>query len=29
MDMIFILLRQILQMFLLSGIGFALYKGKK
>ena len=29
MDIMLILVRQILQMFLLSGLGFALYKGKK
>ena len=29
MDMMLILARQILQMFLLGGLGFALYKGKK
>jgi len=29
MDMVLILVRQILQMFLLGGIGFVLYKGKK
>ena len=29
MDMILILTRQILQMFLLGGLGFAMYKGKK
>ena len=29
MEMIMILVRQILQMFLLGGLGFALYKGKK
>ncbi len=29
MDIMLILARQILQMFLLSGLGFALYKGKK
>ncbi len=29
MEIMLILVRQILQMFLLSGLGFALYKGKK
>ena len=29
MDTVWILVRQILQMFLLSGLGFALYRGKK
>lgn len=29
MDTFFLLTRQILQMFLLAGLGFALYKGKK
>jgi len=29
METILLLIRQILQMFLLGGLGFALYKGKK
>ena len=29
MEIMLILARQILQMFLLSGLGFALYRGKK
>ena len=28
-DTVFILIRQILQMFLLGGLGFAMYKAKK